>query len=106
MKNHYLLAQIAHTIRQLMENGIELYKKYNKKLKDISRKLFELFRTRILTETEIQEALKKCQIRFYRENTSWIYKTLKSKKRLFISLGTFCTFFNENFNKKIKFEKC
>ena len=24
MKNHYLLAQIAHTIRQLMENGIEI----------------------------------------------------------------------------------
>ena len=70
MKNHYLLAQIAHTIRQLMENGIEIYKKYKKKLKDISTKLFELFRTRILTETEIQEALKKCQIRFYRENTS------------------------------------
>lgn len=70
MKNHYLLAQIAHTIRQLMENGIDIYKKHKKKLKDISIKLFELFRTRILTETEIQEALKKCQIRFYRENTS------------------------------------
>lgn len=70
MKNHYLLAQIAHTIRQLMENGIEIYKKYKKKLKDISAKLFELFRTRILTEVEIQEALKKCQIRFNKENTS------------------------------------
>ena len=70
MKNHYLLAQIAHTIRQLMENGIDIYKKHKKKLKDISIKLFELFRARILTETEIQEALKKCQIRFYRENTS------------------------------------
>ena len=70
MKNHYLLAQIAHTIRQLMENGIEIYKKYNKKLKNISKKLFELFRTKILTEKEIQEALKKCQIRFYRENIS------------------------------------
>ena len=69
MKNHYLLAQIAHTIRQLMENGIDIYKKHKKKLKDISIKLFEIFRTRILTETEIQEALKKCQIRFYRENT-------------------------------------
>lgn len=70
MKNHYLLAQIAHTIRQLMENGIETYKKYKKKLKDISTKLFELFRTRILTEVDIQEALKECQIRFYKENTS------------------------------------
>ena len=70
MKNHYLLAQIAHTIRQLMENGIEIYKKYKKKLKDISAKLLELFRTRILTEVEIQEALKKCQIRFNKENTS------------------------------------
>ena len=53
MKNHYLIAQIAHTIRQLMENGIETYKKYKKKLKDISAKLLELFRTRILTEVEI-----------------------------------------------------
>lgn len=31
MKKHYLLAQIAHTIRQLMKNGIEKYKKYKKK---------------------------------------------------------------------------
>ena len=70
MKNHYLIAQIAHTIRQLMENGIETYKKYKKKLKDILAKLLELFRTRILTEVEIEESLKKCQIRFYKENTS------------------------------------
>lgn len=77
MKNHYLLAQIEHTIRQLMENGIKTYKKYKKKLKDISTKLFELFRTRKLTETEIQESLKKCQIRFYRENTSLTYKNIE-----------------------------
>ncbi len=70
MKNHYLLAQIAHTIRQLMENGLEIYKGHKKKLKDISSKLFELFRTRILTKEEIKEAMKKCQIRFYREDTS------------------------------------
>lgn len=70
MKNHYLLAQIAHTIRQLMETGIKIYKKHKKKLKDISAKLFELFRTRILTEEEIKEATKKCQIRFYIEDTS------------------------------------
>lgn len=70
MKNHYLLAQIAHTIRQLMENGIEIYKRDKKKLKDISAKLFELFRTKILTQEEIKETTKKCQIRFYRENTS------------------------------------
>ena len=47
MKNHYLLAQIAHIIRQLMESGIKIYKKHKKKLKDISAKLFEIFRTRI-----------------------------------------------------------
>ena len=70
MKNHYLLAQIAHIIRQLMENGIKIYKKHKKKLKDISAKLFELFRTRILTKGEIKEATKKCQIRFYNEDTS------------------------------------
>lgn len=70
MKNHYLLAQIAHTIRQLMENGIEIYKNHKKKLKDISAKLFELFRTRILKDIEVEEALKRCQVRFYKENTS------------------------------------
>ena len=47
MKNHYLLAQIAHIIRQLMERGIKIYKKHKKKLKDISAQLFEIFRTRI-----------------------------------------------------------
>ena len=70
MKNHYLLAQIAHIIRQMMENGIEIYKKYKKKLKNISSELFELFRTRKLTKEEIEKALEKCQIRFYKENTS------------------------------------
>lgn len=70
MKNHYLLAQIAHIIRQLMENGIKIYKEHKKKLKDISAKLFELFRTRILTKGEIKEATQKCQIRFYNEDTS------------------------------------
>ena len=70
MKNHYLLAQIAHMIRQLMEKGIEVYRKYKKKLKNISAELFEIFRTRKLTKEEIKEATKKCQIRFYEENTS------------------------------------
>ncbi len=49
-----------------MKNGIEIYKKHKKKLKDISVKLFELFITKIL----IKEATKKCQIRFYKEDTS------------------------------------
>lgn len=53
-----------------MENGIKIYKKYKKKLKDISVKLFELYRTRILTKEEIKEATKKYQIRFYNEDTS------------------------------------
>ena len=53
-----------------MENGIEIYKNHKKRLKDISVKLFELFRTRILTKEEIKEATKKCQIRFYKEDTS------------------------------------
>lgn len=50
-------------------NDIE-YKGHKKKLKDISSKLFELYRTRILTKEEIKKAMKKCQIRFYREDTS------------------------------------
>lgn len=70
MKNHYVLEQIAHIIRQLMENGIEIYKKYKKKLRNISADLYEIFRTRILTEQEVEKTLKKCQIRFYREDTS------------------------------------
>lgn len=70
MKNHYLLAQIAHMIRQLMEKGLKSYNRYKKKLKDISRKLLELFRTRILTQEEVKDAKERCQIRFYRENTS------------------------------------
>ena len=70
MKDHYLLAQIAHTIRQLMEKGIEIYKKYKKKLRNISADLYEIFRTRILTEQEVEKALKKCQIRFGKEDTS------------------------------------
>ena len=67
MKNYYLL---AHMIRQLMENGIEIYKKYKKKLKNISAELFEIFRTRILIEGEVKEAIRRWQIRFYREDTS------------------------------------
>lgn len=70
MKNHYLIAQIAHIIRQLMESGLKIYKKHKKKLKDISAKLLELFRTRILTEEEVKKAKQKCQIRFYIEDTS------------------------------------
>ena len=70
MKNHYLLAQIAHTIRQLIENGIEIYIKYKKKLRNISADLYEILRTRILTEQEVELALKRCQIRFYKEDTS------------------------------------
>lgn|SRR5574344_261764 len=70
MKNHYILAQIAHTIRQLMENGLEIYKKHKKKLKEISANLLELFRTRKLTEEDVKQAKEKCQIRFYKENTS------------------------------------
>ena len=38
-----------------MENGIEIYKKYKKKLRNISADLYEIFRTRILTEEEVEE---------------------------------------------------
>lgn len=65
MKNHYLLAQIAHIIRQLMENGIEIFRKYKKTLKNISFELLEIFRNRILSKNEIEEIYSKCQIRFY-----------------------------------------
>lgn len=42
-----------------MEDGIEIYKKYKKKLKNISADLYEIFRTRILTKQEVEKSLKK-----------------------------------------------
>ena len=39
MKNHYLFIQIAHTIRQLLEQGNILVKSLNLKIKEVSRLL-------------------------------------------------------------------
>lgn len=36
MKNHYLFIQIAHTIRQLLEQGNILVKSLNLKIKEVS----------------------------------------------------------------------
>lgn len=70
MKNHYLLAQIAHIIRQLMEKGLCIFKKYKKSLKDISYNILEALRNVLLSEEDIKYTKAACQIRFCFENTS------------------------------------
>lgn len=64
MKNHYLLFQIAHTIRQLFENGIKYLKELNTSLNSISSELLESFRNVFLTDEDIKETEKRIQIRF------------------------------------------
>jgi len=64
MKNHYLICQMAHTIRQLLENGIEYLKELKISLKNISFELQETFRHKILTIDDILETEKRTQIRF------------------------------------------
>lgn len=41
IKVHYLMIQIAHILRQLLENGISSIKELKLKLKEISQKLKE-----------------------------------------------------------------
>ena len=62
-KAHYLIMQIAHTIRQIGELGITQIKKLRLSLKEISFKLLECFRSTKLTEQDIFEAEAKMQIR-------------------------------------------
>lgn len=64
MKNHYMLIQIAHMIRQLFENGIKILKEHKKSLANISDELLEAFRTIELTTYDMEAIEKKCQIRF------------------------------------------
>ena len=60
IKVHYLIIQIAHIIRQLLENGSKSIKELNLKIKEISQ---ELKSTLISTFTNLTQ-LKKVQLRF------------------------------------------
>ena len=60
IKVHYIMIQIAHIIRQMLENGIKEIKEMKLKLKEISH---EIKKQLISTITNLI-ALKKVQLRF------------------------------------------
>lgn len=63
MKNHYLITQIADILRQIFENGLTEIRILKNSIKEISSKLLESFRTRILTDKDISNTKKRIQIR-------------------------------------------
>lgn len=63
MKNHYLITQIADILRQIFENGLTEIRILKNSIKEISSKLLESFRTRILTNKDISNTKKRIQIR-------------------------------------------
>lgn len=60
IKVHYLMIQIAHIIRQLLENGIKEIKELKLKLKEISQQL----KTQLISITSNLIVHKKVQLRF------------------------------------------
>lgn len=60
MKNHYILIQIAHIIRQLYDKGVKILRTLNLSIKKESEHLLASFR-RQLTEKDLQE-LETCKI--------------------------------------------
>jgi hypothetical protein len=64
MKNHYLLTQITDVLIQLFENGAKILKITRKTAKEISSKLLESIRTRLLTDEDMINTVKPTQIRF------------------------------------------
>lgn len=65
MKNHYLLKQITHIIRQLYDNGVKKLKLLKSSIKIMSSRLLEAFRNKVLTEEDIKYVnLTRIQIRF------------------------------------------
>jgi len=65
MKNHYLITQLADILRQLYEKGVDKIRDLNKSIKEISSRLLESFRMRLLTNIEdILNPEKRIQIRF------------------------------------------
>lgn len=64
MKNHYLLIQIAHIIRQIYDKGVQVLKTLKLSIKKESKYLFVSFR-RLLTDKDLQEIETcKIQVRF------------------------------------------
>ena len=61
MKNHYFFIQIAHTIRQLLEQGNLLIKSLNLKIKEVSRFLLD---TLTSTNSDLNNVNTKFQLRF------------------------------------------
>ena len=61
IKVHYLMIQIAHIIRQLVENGIKEIKEIKFKLKDISQQIKKALISNIITNLKVH---KKVQLRF------------------------------------------
>lgn len=64
MKNHYLLTQIADIIMQLFINGTAILKLIKMTAKEISSRLLEAIRTRILTAEDMTLTGRKAQVRF------------------------------------------
>ena len=64
MKNHYLLVQIADVIRQLFEQGYELIRDLKAGIKEISSRLLESFRRKLITVEDIKKINKRIQIRY------------------------------------------
>ena len=61
IKVHYLMIQIAHIIRQLVENGIKEIKELKFKLKEISQQIKKALISNIITNLKVH---KKVQLRF------------------------------------------
>jgi len=65
MKNHYLLIQIAHMIRQLYDSGVKVLKLLKSSIKQMSSWLLESFRNKVLTEEDIKYVNQtRIQVRF------------------------------------------
>lgn len=64
MKNHYLITQVADILRQLYEKGMDKIRELKKSIKEISSRLLESFRTRLLTNEDTLHIEKPIQIRF------------------------------------------
>lgn len=60
IKVHYLMIQIAHIVRQLLENGLKEIKELGLKLKEISQKL----KIMLISTTSNLKVHKKVQLRF------------------------------------------
>jgi hypothetical protein len=63
MKNHYLITQLVDILRQLYEKGVDKIRDLNKSIKEISSRLLESFRMRLLTNEDTLSE-KRIQIRF------------------------------------------